>query len=168
MKKIALTIISCMLVIILGGCSSQGAPIHEVGTFTVEVPDGWLVVPMNKLGSDDVILDDVVSLYKGATDPTTAAFSFPGVIISVNPIEKPFDDTRGYYDDATDVKPIILDDVTWNGFVTNNSGYPIVNLTATTDEGIYNVIIANERSEGSISINDNDVQEILKSIKITK
>lgn len=75
---------------------------------------------------------------------------------------------REFYDDIIDITPFELGNYKWKGFLCRSFGYPYVMLETCDCYDKFIIMILTENGEHQIKYQDEDVQEILKSIAATK
>ncbi len=128
--------------------------IYQTDLLSVEVPQGWQVLPQ----ADK---PDSLYVYKGDKDP----FDSPAVIVSYYDPDTEMISPKGIYPEAKDIDPVQIGDYTWEGFTADSSGYPITILTLREPHQ-FQVQLFNEVSDQKISLADDDVQVIIRSIAV--
>ncbi len=183
MKKILIGVITVVIVLGLCACGGGGGndggggggavkgEVYDAGNVSVLVPDGWMAVPTSDIFDEyDGDYDPYrVSIYKGA-DSEWDAFTCPGVnIVSYKPTTTVgFESTKAFYDDVQDLEPMTFGNYTYEGFSAVSMDVPITTLLTTgNDDGAQvQVTLWTEMDEGTISLDDPDVQAILESIAV--
>ncbi len=149
------------------GCSGAGDSIvsetYEVGEFNVEVPDGWLTVPFYINGTEET-MTDAITIYKEADDADTAPFNNPGIGLSYSSSECAL--YKEFYDDAVDVDDVVIGDVTLEGFSVGGM-YPMTQYVMPIGEGCMNITLWQDRNEGTINIDEEEVEFIIESVELT-
>lgn len=178
MKKLLLLMLVAVLsVAMLTGCSSGGTAstdpaeitgeTFDAGNVSALVPNGWTAYPVT----------DLFDEYEGDYDPTAVqivkgaesefdVFSKPYIQINYYGEETQMISSKDFYDDAKDIEPMQIGNYSWNGFTTDNSGYPTAILWTEGDVLIQLMIILENNDK--ISLDDADVQAIIASITPTK
>lgn len=183
MKKIlAITLSLILCVALFAGCgggkttTGQTEPaavkgeVYDTGSFSVAVPSGWKALGVEDMWTEEEgDMDPTqVQVYKGADDYWDM-FSTPGVTIAYYDADNTLtaDLLPEMYDDVTDLEPLELGGRTWQGFSAKSFDSPITILwTGEADSDQFQVSIWTEMSEGSISLDDADVQAIIASITV--
>ncbi len=142
--------------------------IYEVGMFSLLIPDGWLENPFYVVGdTSQTPMNSIVSVYKGAPSQESI-YSYPGVTVKILKTgSTPITPNKSMYSNPLDIKPITINGVEWIGFISDNGGYPFIEIVAECGEFSYIVMIGTDRINGKISINDKEVQAIIASITPT-
>lgn len=128
--------------------------VYQTDLLSVEVPKGWKALPQ----PDKV---DSAHIYKGDKD----AYDSPAVVIYYCDQDTEMLSPRGLYPDAEDLAPVKIGDYTWEGFTAISAGYPITVLSVKEPHQLQ-VQLFNEVDGQKISLEDDDVQAIIRSISI--
>lgn len=144
---------------------------YDTGDLSVLVPEGWTAIPVADLWAEE----------EGATDPTTVRLCKGGStemdLLSYPSLQIHYYDENTYmsepstqwYDDPADLDPLTLGGKTWKGFSASSFGDQLIILWTGEQAGDqYDVTIWPEKSEGSFSLEDADVQAIIASIQPSK
>ncbi len=168
MNKVCILFFSLFLIT---GCSESvenvdldGSSLVDknVGTFNVGVPDGWLASSLYMSRSSNVV-DNSITIYKNSTDLSEAMFSSPGIIINYSNV---CDYTMEMYEDALVVDSFTIDDFEFEGFSSLDNGYPFTSVMADYEGGCLSLILLQDRENGTLTFDDEDVIAIIRSIKI--
>jgi len=127
-------------------------------------PEGWTGLPQKDIIADDGGMDpDVLNICKGG-ETVDDLLSKPFVRIDYyGPGTEMRGGLKDWYSDTEDLAPIQCGPYTWEGFTTTDYGLMAV-LTTQDGEHQYQASIYLETDEGSISLEDEDVQAILASV----
>ncbi len=183
MKKIVAIIFCLSFLSLLGGCgggdSDNGAEnensgggevinseVHSIGEFDVNVPENWLVVPFLVNGDEENPMTDSVVLYKEAENDISM-LNHPSISIFIYDLDHDALNDRPLYDDAEDIEPVVIGDATYEGFKSENNGYPIYSVAATIGDNQFKLIMRYKASKGEISFSDADVISIIESLTAT-
>ncbi len=167
MKKILCALSLITIIMFAAGCDNNDKAlklkVHEVGDFNVSVPDGWLEVPYYVSGTDEK-MTDAISLYKDNDDIEDALYNSPGISIDHNNSCALYKEN---YTDTTSVEDVLIGDLEFSGFRSENDGYPFTQYIADMQEGCLSIILLQDRKKGTVNITDREIEEILKSIELT-
>lgn len=128
--------------------------VYETKLLSVEVPKGWKFV-------DNQEKADSAYIYKGDKEATES----PAVAITYCDPDTEMLSPRDMYEDAKDIEPIKIGDYTWEGFTAVSFDYPITVLLLKEPHQLQ-VLLFNEVEGQKISLEDDDVQAIIRSITI--
>ncbi len=174
MKKAMLLLLALALcTVALAGCGKETpktpeevkGEVYDAGNVSALVPDGWKAFPVSDMFDD----------YDGDYDPTAMQickggkteldlFSKPYIQINYYP-NNTMSIYKDWYDEAVDIEPMQLGNYTWNGFTATSLGDPIAILWPESDDVQIQVTFSLGTDDGTITLNDADVQAILMSIK---
>jgi len=129
--------------------------------FSIAVPEGWNAMPM--YDQDEKEVSDQIILVKGSDDPF-AALNFPMITVSYGgPDNNKLPVDKDFYEEAEDLESLELGGKTWEGYTAMSFGSPMTYLFATDNDRTYQISIMTDQPEGSISLEDSDVIEIIES-----
>lgn len=178
MKKIIAILLALVLCFSLAACGGDGdktsgdttpdevkGETYDAGNVSALVPQGWKAFPVS----------DLFEEYDGDNDPTAVQickggesewdiFTKPYLQINYYPDNSLYV-SKDFYDDAADLEPMQLGGRTWNGFTATSMDYPMAILWTEGDVQIQ-VTVNLGTTDGTITINDADVQAIIASIQV--
>jgi hypothetical protein len=131
----------------------------ETSVFSVKTSSDWEIVKRKVDGKEK---DDQVYVLKGGED----ANSYPGILITYYPDPSQYKDEKSFYKDAKDVSSISAGDRTWAGYTYSLFGKNEACLTAKEGSGLWVCKFALEKGGDKISVSDDDVKDILSSLKL--
>ena len=174
MKKLAVILMSLLLVFSLAACGDGGnggavkGETVDTTVFSVLVPDGWK--SFNAVDVFDEYTDlgydpNGLNIYKGA-ESDGDMFTCPGLNISYfGPDTTMLAPDKAWYEGAVDIESFTTGDYTWQGFTYDYDSYKMGVLW--TDSPVQlTVNLTMGSTDGSISLDDADVQAILGSIAV--
>ncbi len=167
MKKIISIGILILSVLTLSACKEEEKTVemsstYDVGEFTVGLPEGWIESPFYINGTEET-MNDSITLYKSDNDLDHAIFNAPGITISYN---QTCTSTEEYYEDSVKVDKAEIDGITYEGFNSENNGFPFTQYIGNTEDACFQLMLLQERTDGTINITDEEVIAILESIEI--
>ena len=136
----------------------------DSGVFRIHVPDGWMA--FCGIDSECRTTPKKVHIFKGA-ELETDIFTHAGLTICFYGREDIWLSPKSFYDNVSDMEPFVLGAYTWRGYTCTSFGYPYTMLETACDGCIFFVMILTENGEHEVSLKDPDVENILKSLKIT-
>lgn len=141
----------------------------DAGNVNVMVPGGWKAFPVSDVFSEEENATDpnAIQIAKGA-ESEWDLFSKPYLDIDFYDAETSglITPDKEWYDNAVDISPVTTGDLTWEGFTAVSFEVPMTIIWTTDSEGNqYQVTVWTEMSDGTISLDDADVQAILASLK---
>lgn len=136
--------------------------LFDNGILRVFVPEGWLL--FYGIDSDGKASPKKVHIYKDAQSELDI-FSKAGITICFYGKDQIFLSIRALYENICDLEPFEYGNLLWNGYTCTSFGYPYTMLTANQNEATFQVMILTQNGEHTISLEDGDVQAILKSIE---
>lgn len=182
MKKtlaMILSIVMCLsLLAACGGGSGNGGNsgktpqedpvenIYDTGEFQVVIPEGWLEAPVSDIfAEEDGALDSgALQIIKGG-ESSMDVFSKPYVDIRFyGPDVLGMAPDKDFYDDVEEIDDLELDNYTFEGFSCLSFGYEMTILFADDGDNQIQVVVYTDQEDGSISVTDDDVLQILESI----
>lgn len=183
MKKLIALLLTLAMVLCLAACGggekiSDGGSAgktpdkitgetYDAGNVSALVPDGWKAFPVTDMWSDDANATDPdqLNIVKGG-ETEFDMLSKPYIQIVHYEPGSMMVPSKDYYDSAADVEPITTGDLTWEGFsaVGMLESSFIIMWTTNADGHQFQINIYDKTSEGTITLNDADVQAILESI----
>lgn len=177
-KALAITAMAVMT-FSMAGCGSSGSSsgakteaeqvkgeVYETSVMSVLVPDGWMVFPKADIFEeypDEPGNPNGMQIYKGAEDEIDA-FTKPGLTIDYYNSDTTMVSPKSYYSDAEDITPFTTGDYTWEGFTATSLDKPLTVLISNDPQ--IQVSVWTDNDDGTISVDDADVQAILSSITI--
>ena len=177
MKKVlALMLVVIMSLTLFVGCGGDDnnpddgtikGETYNAGNVSAFVPNGWKAFPVTDAFADDpsTIDPDGMRICKGG-ETEMDIFSKPYLQITYYGEDVTFfAPTKDFYDNAVDLTPFTLGELTWNGYTADSMGYPIAVIWAEKGDIQYQVNCFLGASDGTISLDDADVKAILESIK---
>lgn len=179
-KMLAMILAMSMCIATVSGCGgSEKEPasvdevkgeVYDAGSVSALVPDGWTAFPVTDMWAEeeDTMDPTRIQICKDA-DSEFDLFSKPYVdIIYYDENSIMMEPSSEWYEDVEDLEPMTLGGKTWNGFTSTGliGDYKMAVLWAGEADGDqYQVNVFLEASDGSINIDDVDVQAILDSIQ---
>jgi len=135
--------------------------LFDGGYFSVVVPEGWMA--FCGIDSEGKTTAKKVHIFKDAKLETDI-FTHVGITICFFGKEDYYLSPKSFYDNVADTEPFTLGTYTWNGYTCTSFGYPYTMLEAREDGCVFQVMILMKNGEYEISLEDEDVQSVLKSI----
>ena len=144
---------------------------YDTGTFSIPVPEGWQVFEQIDVFSDDDAVDPTALIIcKGGVEEIDL-LSKPYILINY---DAPGDELRdpsyakGNYDDVADMDDQIIGSRTWHAYscVSYGCGYYIL-WTVGDGGGQLRLSVLYDNADGSIRLEDSDVQAIIAGVSIT-
>ncbi len=132
---------------------SQNA-VYQTKLLSVEVPKGWKFV-------DKPDSADSAYIYKSEVEGAQS----PAVNITYCDPDTEMLSPRAMYQNTKDIDPVTIGDYTWEAFTAESVGYPITVLTMKKPHQLQ-VVLFTEVEGQKISLEDDDVQAIIRSITI--
>ena len=179
MKKLIALLMALVLCLSLTACGGDAADnsgassgqqeikgeTYDAGNVSALVPDGWKAFPVS----------DLFDEYDGDNDPTALqvckggetewdVFTKPYIQVNYYP-DTELSIYKDLYDDVVDLDPIELGGRTWNGFTCSSLDYPIAIFWTEGSEQIQ-VTVNLGTTDGTINVDDADVQAIIASIQV--
>ncbi len=149
--------------------ASTKGEFYDTDNFKVLVPGGWKAFPQHDVFNDDpkAMNPNILQICKGATSDMDL-FSKP--LITINYAGKSttmMAPSKTFYDNVEDMDDVTTGDHTWSAYSCESMGQKMYMLFE--DQGViqFQAAVAYETSDGSISLDDADVQAILSSIAPT-
>ena len=154
-----------------GKADDPKAETFDSGNVLVTVPGGW-----KAWGASDVFKDyspeydhdpNGIELRKGAKTDLDQ-LTTPGMTIKYYGYGKKRPDmSKSFYDDAEDLSPMTIGSRVWEGFTGKSFGDPVAALWTEDGFDKFTVFVMLEKGGKKISLDDADVQTILKSVAPT-
>ena len=143
----------------------------DAGNVSAIVPAGWKAFPQKDVFADDKDATNPDTFYvaKGAENELDL-FSKPYILIyHYAPTTTMIAPSKNFYDDAVDLPDMTIGEHTWHGFTCNSLGYKYHMLwTGENNEDQFQVSVLYESTDGSVKLEDADVQAIIASVKASK
>jgi len=138
----------------------------DAGDVSVDVPSGWKAFAVPEVFAEDGSMDPTsVRVCKGGKTDVDI-FTHPYIQINYYGAEtEMMTPMKEFYDDTADIEPIVAGAMTWNGFTGDSLGYKIAILWAEDGDDQYQATMYLETDNGTITLDDADVQAILASVK---
>ena len=146
--------------------SAISGEVFNTGSFTALVPTGWKAFALDDIWSED----------PGVTDPTKLQIVKDGTsefdvltkayiqIDYFGPEKDMLVPASDWYEEVTELEPVVIGELTWNGFSAVSGGNPMTLLYAgEAGEPQYQAVLWC-RDENIISATDADVIAILESL----
>ena len=170
MKKVLALLL--VLGMVLGMCACGGGgggktkeikgETFDTGEFSVLVPEGWLKYDVTFQGD---LKTDQLQLYKGAKSEEDF-FTTPYISIKYFDEKMPtLEDMVKYYDESEMLDDVTIGDVTWEAASATFVDKQIILKSESPAE--FAVYIAVDVNGNTISLDDADVQAIIKSLTVT-
>ena len=105
-----------------------------------------------------------VHIFKDAKIETDI-FTHAGITICFFGRNDSYISPKSFYDNIDDMEPFTLGRYIWEGYTCTSFGYPYTMLETKHDGCIFQVMVLMKIGEHEISLEDADVQNILKSIQ---
>lgn len=182
MKKLAM-VLALGMVLSLAGCGDKGegstasgsaaAPeeikgeTYETSLISVLIPDGWMAFPKSDFFEeypDEPGDPSGLMIYKDAKDDWDQ-FTKPGLTIEYYTPDISLVVLKDYYNDVKDLEDMTIGGCKWQGFTATSMEKPVA-VVWTTEPNQIMVTCWLQADEGSISVDDADVQAILASITV--
>jgi len=145
----------------------------NVGAFNVYVPGGWKAFPVADLFAEeaDAVDPTVIEICKGG-EVHTDIYSKPYVRLSYYDPDTIMGRDKSFYEDVKDLDPVVAGNFTWEAFSCTSFGYAMTILWMADGDHEYQAheyqaIVYTDQEDGSISVTDADVLEILASVQPT-
>lgn len=158
MKLRRVIVLMLMIVLCCTALASCGDNDLDTGVFSVKTSSDWEIV---KRKVDGKSLNDQVYVIKNGEETT----SHPNILICYYEDPTEYHDERSFYKSAEDVEPITAGDRTWEGYTFSLFGSSEACLTAKEGNALWVCRFTLEKGKEKISLNDNDVKDILASLK---
>jgi len=139
--------------------------LYDAGNVTVLVPAGWKAFPQSDVFAEEegAMNPDVIRVCKGG-ETDWDLFTKPSIQINYwGPSVTGLPTDKDWYEDAKDLEPITTGDHHWTGFQGASMGSKLIVLFEDLGNIQYQATIWYETDDGSISLEDADVQAILAS-----
>ena len=141
--------------------------VYESSLMSATVPDGWMAFPGADFFQnypDEPGDPHVIRMHKGATTDWDQ-FTTPGLQMNYMESDRLMTVPKDVYHDVKDLDPIVIGDTVWQGFSAVSADVPLIVLWTTKPHQIQIVIWPN-MEKGTVSLEEADVQMIIRSIKI--
>ena len=153
----------CVLILALVMCCTMftacGNSDLDTGVFKVEASSDWNIQKRKVDGSEQ---DNQVYVIKDGEDANSYASLL--IIYYKNPSD--YKDERSFYKDAADASPIEAGDRKWEGYTYSLFGSSEACFTVKEGDGLWVCKFNLEATGSKISVGDDDVKEILASLKL--
>jgi len=136
----------------------------DSGIVEIAVPDGWMA--FCGIDSECRTTPKKVHVFKDA-ELETDIFTHAGLTVCFYGPEDSWLSPKCFYDNVSDMEPFVLGTYTWRGYTCSSFGYPYTMLETECDGCIFFVMILTKNGGHEVSLQDPDVENILKSLKIT-
>lgn len=134
---------------------------YDVGQFSVFIPAGWKEITFESFDDPASFRTDCVCVCKGGrslhSDPYVQV-NYYGPSITMMSVYK------GVYKDVRDVEEFTAGNFTWKVFFASSFGKPFILLQTNAGTNEFQITIWNEQDNGSITLEDDDVQAIINSL----
>lgn len=156
-----------------GGNTGGGAAAetYDVGSFTVAVPSGWTAFAQSDIWADadaegnQPVDPTAIVLGKGVKDEWEA-MTGPSVRINYYAPETVVMDSRGFYDNVTDIEGVTINGTACDAYSGESLGYIYQFVTYQTDDAQYEISILTsvDGKDTGITWEDADVKAIMESL----
>lgn len=182
MKKILILLLTIAMLFTLVACgekepAKQGddgekAPVAEqeagttynVGEFSVYIPGGWKEFPMIDPFSEEGAIDGTsLQIVKGGVTEFDF-YSKPYVQLKYYGEDIEMYQDKSFYDDVVDLDPVVAGEHTWEAFSCSSLGYKMTILWLVEGVHEYQAVVYTDMEDGTVSVTDADVLEILASV----
>lgn len=140
----------------------------DAGEVKAIVPNGWKAFPVSDVFAEeeDAMMPDAIQIAKGAKDGLDL-FSCPYLHITYyGPDTTLWEPDSSWYDNPVDLEPMTIGNFTWKGFTGESLGTKIAVIWAEgSNNQQYQVSAYVDAANGTISLDDPDVQAIIASIQ---
>ena len=169
MKIVSKTVLAFSLIIIVGcggiGTTVFGQKTYKTEMLSVSVPKGWKAFPYYNMGSKKA-MPGQVGIFKGATKRIDL-MSTPSIIINLHDDKDMSLPPKSSFTDIEDIQTFELGNYEWLGFKgTNSANFRMATLKGTGENHCFLLTILFKMGGKTISMDDADVQAIIKSIKV--
>lgn len=144
------------------GVSEKGS--FDSGYFRIDVPVGWMA--FFGIDSECRLTKKKVHVFKGAKLETDI-FTHAGITICFFDREDYYISPKFIYDNVKDMEAFTLGNYTWGGYTCTSLGYPYTMLEAQRDGCVFQIMLLMKNGNHEISLEDEDVITILKSLEQT-
>lgn len=136
------------------------ATTYDVGEFTVSVPGGWQAFPLNDMdGNTDTNSIDIVM-------GDSAFGGFPYIRVDYyGPETTMMKLMPDLYENVEEIAEFELGGYTWSGFKCTSFDMPLINLQTEAGDHEFQLALWTEQTNGTIALEDDDVQAIIASLK---
>ena len=178
-KTIAMLLVMILCIGMLAGCggkkSGGEAPgkeeskgeIYDAGNVQMLVPEGWVAFPVMDIIAEDPNTEDPdsINICKDAKSEFDL-LTKPSIQISYyGPGFDMMKPDKSWYENAEDVADMTIGKYTWTGFTADDFGGDKMAILWTEDgDHQYQAVVYLELSEGSVTLEDADVQAALGSV----
>ncbi len=137
------------------------AEVFDSGVIRLNVPDGW----KSFIGTDSEgkCTPKKVLVYKNVNEPLEI-FSKAGITVCYFGKDDCYFSPKWFYDNVKDIENFTLGGREWKGYTCTSLGYPYIMLESYGDGTVFQVMVLLENGENKISLEDQDVQEVISSI----
>lgn len=148
------------------GVPAVAGEMYDTGNIQVLVPEGWMAIPQIDVFAEEEDATDpnAISICKDAESDFDLLVK-PFVRIDYyGPDTEMMGGLEEWYDDVQELDPIKCGAYTWEGFTTTDYGLMAI---LVTEDGAhqYQASVYLETTDGTISLEDEDVLAILASVK---
>ncbi len=163
-KKITAVLLILLMAVAAVACSSGNAgksSVYNNGVLSLTVPEGWTIIEMKD--SNQNVVKTNLSIAKAAD--ASKAMSSPMITISYGGPDKDLlPVSKDFYEGAEDVASWEIGGKKFEGFKAQSVGENMIYYFAVDKDKEYQVVLWPNMGGGNISIEDADVQQIVKSL----
>lgn len=148
--------------------------VHNTGEFTVLIPNGWSALPIKDLFSDSTDAEKTrcLNIIKGGTTEQDLRSKLYVWLEYYAPGEAVPDPPMEIYKNIEEIEPLVLGQYTWYGFIAEELHGTVVLgkvavLWTATEQGNFMASCWLERKREEITLDDAQLQAILKSVTPT-
>lgn len=140
---------------------------YNAGNFSALVPEGWMEIAVTDLWSDEpnAVDPDKLQIIKNGTSEFDILTKAYVQIDFYGPETDMMTPSSEWYEEATELEPIVAGGITWNGFSAVSGGNPMTVLYTGEAGGPQYQATLWCNGEHTISVTDADVLAILASVK---
>ncbi len=183
MKKLFAILLALTLLLTLCACGEKAenndanndkgedAPVvaagetYNVGDFSIYVPGGWKALPVADVFAEeaDAVDPTVIQICKGG-ESDLDIYTKPYIRLSYFGPDIEMYKDKSFYEDVKDLEPVVAGNYTWEAFSCTSFGYAMTILWTADGDHEYQAVVYTDQQDGTISVADADVLEILKSM----
>ena len=143
------------------GLNEMKLDLFDSGHFVIVVPPSWKA--FCGIDSECRTTSKKVHIFKDIKIETDI-FTHVGLTICFFGKDDYYISPKGFYDNVVDIEPFTLGAYKWNGYTCESFGTPYTMLETEKNGCVFQVMILTKNGEYEISLNDPDVESILKSL----
>ncbi len=184
MKKLFTLIMALLIALSFAACGNSGnggqpaaepaevkGETYDAGNVSALVPEGWKAFGIADIWAEEegALDPNSVQIAKGATEDYEL-YSKPSVLINYYDAETDMMVIdKELYDEGKDLEPQEIGGRTWNGFTAKSLDTPMTVLwTGEAGSDQFQVTVWTDMGDGTITLEDADVQAIIASVAAAK